>query len=262
VVVLSGEEVFDLLDEDVAAHVGDGFGQGKLLGAGLDAVLGEAALLDAAVSGEGSESFFFEDGSAGVHVEELGLSDGGRAYEAGGVVELGTDLHADRAADAIGERVALFLNLRGLAGARAEVVGSVDGDPGFDLLEVFEEDGAVDGEVADYGELGERGEGDGLVFVGAGELVDERGAGHGGFAVNQHGAGAADLLEAVGVVGDGRGGLARDVDGIERDLAEERGNVHARAVGDFELLGGCGGVGVGLALDLDFDGAWHCLCPR
>ena len=50
-VILSGEEVFYLLDEDVAAHVADGFGEGELLGAGLDAVLGEAALLDAAVSG-------------------------------------------------------------------------------------------------------------------------------------------------------------------------------------------------------------------
>ena len=146
-----------MLDEDVAAHVGDGFGEGELLGAGLDAVLGEAALLDAAVAGEGAEAFFFEDGAAGVHVEELGLGDGGGADEAGGVVELGADLHADGAGDAVGERVALFLNLRELAGAGAEVVGAVDGDPGFDLLEVFEEDGAVDGEVADDGELAESG---------------------------------------------------------------------------------------------------------
>src|ERR1700761_2522896 len=49
--ILSCEEVFDLLDEDVAAHVGDGFGEGELFGACLDAVLCEAALLDAAVSG-------------------------------------------------------------------------------------------------------------------------------------------------------------------------------------------------------------------
>ena len=49
--ILPREEVFDLLDEDVAAHVADGFGEGELLGAGLDAVLCEAALLDAAVAG-------------------------------------------------------------------------------------------------------------------------------------------------------------------------------------------------------------------
>src|SRR3984885_9215835 len=99
---LAGEEVFDLLDEDVAAHVADGFGEGELFGAGLDAVLGEAALLDAAVAGEGAEAFFFEDLAAWVHVEELGLGDGGGADEAGGVVELGADLHADGAGDAVG----------------------------------------------------------------------------------------------------------------------------------------------------------------
>ncbi len=77
------------------------------------------------------------------------------------------------------------------------------------------------------GNLREWREGDGLVFVGAGELVDQRGAGHGGLAVDEHGAGAADLFEAVGVVGDGGGRLAGDVDGVERDLAEERGDVHS-----------------------------------
>ena len=63
------------------------------------------------------------------------------------------------------------------------------------FLRVLEEDGAVYGEVADNGELAERREGDGLVFVGAGELVDEGRAGHHGFAVDEHGAGAADLFE-------------------------------------------------------------------
>src|SRR5438445_8601856 len=153
VTYLSCEEVFDLLDEDVAAHVADGFGEGKSFGAGLDAVLGEAALLDAAVAGQGAETLVFEDGAAWVHIGELGLGDGGGADEAGGVVELGADLHADGAGDAVGEGVALLLNLRGLAWAGTQVVGAVDGDPGFDLLEVLEEDGAVDGEVADHGEL-------------------------------------------------------------------------------------------------------------
>src|SRR5580692_3450553 len=91
---LPGEEVLDLLDEDVSAHVADGFGEGELLGAGLDAVLREAALLDAAVAGEGAEAFFFEDGAGGVRVEELDLGDGGGSDEAGDVVELGAHLHA------------------------------------------------------------------------------------------------------------------------------------------------------------------------
>ena len=52
--ILSGEEVFDLLDNYVAADVGDSFCEGELFGAGFYAVLGEAALLDAAVAGEGA----------------------------------------------------------------------------------------------------------------------------------------------------------------------------------------------------------------
>src|ERR1700733_9739177 len=115
----AGEEVFYLLDEDVAAHVGDGFGEGELFGTGLDAVLCEAALLDAAVSGQGAEAFFFEDGAGGVHVEELGLGDGGGADEVGDVVELGADLHAYGAGDTVGERVALLLDLWSLAWSRA-----------------------------------------------------------------------------------------------------------------------------------------------
>ena len=69
---LSCEEVFDLLDEDVAAHVADGFGEGELLGAGLDAVLREAAFLDAAVAGEGTQALFFEDGAVYGEVANYG----------------------------------------------------------------------------------------------------------------------------------------------------------------------------------------------
>ena len=45
--------------------------------------------------------------------------------------------------------------------------------------------------------------------------------------------------------------------GLSAISPQERGDVHAGAVGDLELLGGGGGVGVGLALDLDLDGAWR-----
>jgi hypothetical protein len=83
------------------------------------------------------------------------------------------------------------------------------------------------------------------------QFVHERGAGHHRLAVDEHRAGAADLFEAVGVVGDGRGGRAGHVDGVERDLAEQRGDVHVRAIGDLELLDHGLRVGRGLALDLD-----------
>ena len=97
---LAGEEIFDLLDEDVTAHVGDGFGEGELFGARLDAVLCEAAFLDAAVTGQRAQTFFLQDFAEGIFVEQLGLRDGGGADEASLVVELRANLHADAAGDA------------------------------------------------------------------------------------------------------------------------------------------------------------------
>jgi hypothetical protein len=116
---LATEEVFGFLDDYVAAYVGDGVGQGDLLGAGLDAVLGEAALLDAAVAGEGAETIFLENLAGGVVVEELDLGDGGRTDEVGILVELGADFHAAAATDAVGERVVGLLLLGEDARARA-----------------------------------------------------------------------------------------------------------------------------------------------
>src|ERR1700710_1608807 len=144
--VLAGEENFHFLEDNIARDVGDGFGEGKLFGAGFDAVLGEAALLHAAVAGEGAKTFFFEDSTGRIHVEELDLCDGCGANEVGRVIELRADLHADGAGDAVGEGVTLLLDLRNLARSWTEVVGAVDRNPGLDGLEVLEEDRAVDGE--------------------------------------------------------------------------------------------------------------------
>src|ERR1017187_4491037 len=115
---LSGEEVLDLLDQHIASQVGDGLGEGQLLWASLHAVLREATLLDSTLAGERAQAFCLEHRARWVHVEELDLGDGGRADEVGGVVELRADLHAAAAADAVRERIALFLNLWGLASAR------------------------------------------------------------------------------------------------------------------------------------------------
>ena len=53
------EEVFGGLDQDVSCHVANGFGEGELFGAGVYAVLGEAAFLDSSVAGKGAETLFF-----------------------------------------------------------------------------------------------------------------------------------------------------------------------------------------------------------
>ncbi len=55
-------------------------------------------------------------------------------------------------------------------------------------------------------------------------------------AVDEHGAGAADFLEAIGVVGDGRGGLAVAGDRVGGDLHQRGDHVHAGVPGELELL--------------------------
>src|SRR5579862_5279189 len=90
----AAEEVFDFLNGHVAADVGDGVGERNLLGADLDTVLCEAALLYAAVASEGAKAFLFEDRSGWVIVKELDLCDGSCADEACLFIELWAYFHA------------------------------------------------------------------------------------------------------------------------------------------------------------------------
>ena len=91
---LSAQKVFGLLNGHVPAYIGDGVGEGNTLGTGLNAVLGEAALLNTAVAGQGAEAIFFEYLACGVVVEELDLGDGGRAHKVGVLIELRANFHA------------------------------------------------------------------------------------------------------------------------------------------------------------------------
>ena len=90
-----------MLDQDVASDVGDGIRERNALGADFYAVLGEAALLNAAVAGEGAQALFLEDFAGWMVIEELDLGDGGCAYEVCVLVELRADFHAAAATDAI-----------------------------------------------------------------------------------------------------------------------------------------------------------------
>jgi hypothetical protein len=83
-----------------------------LFGADLDTVLGEAALLDAAVAGERAEAIFLEDFAGGVIVEKLDLRDGGCADEVCLLIELRADLHATATGYAVREWIIGFLLLR------------------------------------------------------------------------------------------------------------------------------------------------------
>src|ERR1039458_3730220 len=91
-----------------------------------------------------------------MRVEQAYLRYRGRAYESCVLIELRTGFHAAAARDAVRQRIGLFLVIHGHARAGAEVVGSIDRYPGFDLLQVLEEYAAIDGEVSDDGKLRER----------------------------------------------------------------------------------------------------------
>jgi hypothetical protein len=246
---LAAQEVFGFLDEDVAADVGDGVGEGNLLGAGLDAVLRKSALLDTAISGKGAKALFREDFAGGVIVEEFDLGDGGGADEAGVLVELRADFHAAGAGDAVGERVIGFLLLGEDTWAGAEIVGAIDGDPCFDAHEVLKEYGAVDLEIADERELRQRRDLDGLF-----QILNQRRAGHAGLAVDEHGAGATNFFEAIGVVGDGSGVATLGGDGVCGDFHHGGDDVHAGTPLQLEVFPCRWRFRAGLALDFEFNG--------
>ena len=116
------------------------------------------------------------------------------------LVYLRAYFQAIAAGDTARKRVALFLDFGSHARAFAEVVGAVDGDPGLHALETFEHELAIDGKIAHDGKFGH-----GLDAYGLFELIDQRGAGHAGLAVDEHGAGAADFFQAIRIVGDWSG---------------------------------------------------------
>ena len=191
-------------------------------------------------------------------VEELDLGDGGGADEVGVIVELRANLHAaacrrcswraDNSLPAAAED----------ARAGAQIVCAVHGNPRFDAHQIFEEDTERSTwRSRTSGNFGERLDLDWLL-----EIVNQRGAGHAGLAVDAHGAGAADLFEAIGVVGDGRGGAAFGGDGVRGDLHHGGDDVHALTPLEFEVFPYGGSIGSGLALDFEFNGLCHVLLPR
>lgn len=162
-----------------------------MFGACGGAVLGVAAVGDAAGGHEGAEALFGDFAACGVDVEHAGLADGGGSDEFGAGVYLRAGVEAAAACHAAGEGVGGLLFVLGHLRAGADVVGAVEGDPGFDFLEGFKHGTAVDEEVADNGEFQEGLEGDGGL-----QLRDEGGAGLPGAAVDSHAARAADFFKA------------------------------------------------------------------
>src|SRR5205814_323067 len=75
------EESLDGVDGGLALDGGDGFQQGNVFGADLDAVAGLGAVGDAAFVHQRVEAIVFQGGAGGMIVEEAHLADDGGADE-------------------------------------------------------------------------------------------------------------------------------------------------------------------------------------
>src|SRR5438477_5593355 len=135
---LAGEHVFDGLDHHLPGDPRDRPRERDSLGAGLYAILGIAAFVDAAIAHKRMQAFFFEDRTGGMVIEQCDLRYRGCSNKSCVFIELWANFHADSAGYTVGEWISLFLLLWGDAGAGTEVIGSVHWYPGFDLLEVLE----------------------------------------------------------------------------------------------------------------------------
>jgi len=183
-------------------------------------------------------------------VEEADLGEGVGAGEVVVFEVLRAGFEAAPARHALGDAVAHRLLLDGHAGSGAEVVGSVDGHPGLDGLEHVEHPRAIDPEVAHDGELGHGFEGDDIAVVG-GVFINEARAGLADFAVDDHGAGAADFLEAAGVPHWGLSRLAFDGARIGADPLEATDDIGPNGNGHVEFLPPAGLAGSILTPDAE-----------
>ena len=235
-VELPGEEFFDDVKCSLPLNGGDAFEERNLLGADLDAVAGFGAVADAAFSHETVEAIFLQGRSGGVIVEQTDLADHGRADEMIGRRVLRTGFEATSATDAAREGIPLLLKLLRHRRAFAQVVCAIDGDPGFNALQIVEQPGTIDEEIADEWEFAHR-----LELDGAGaKFVHQRGAALADSAVDDHGAGAADFLQASAIVNDLRGGFAVSGRRMGGDVLEAGDDVHVGPARDGKFFPPCG----------------------
>lgn len=231
----------------------DRFRERDVLGADGDAVLGVAALLDAADGHERVEPFAGVVLARRVRVEEDRLADRVRAEEtlvvsgglAGGKLlcgffglgfdfdlgELRARIDAAATTHAFAQRISDRLLGGGLPRAGSGVVVAIDRDPGFDPLQVVKQPRAIDHQVAHDGKLGHRAEFNLGWFIGE-QLIDECRTGLPDLAVDDHRARAADFFETVAIPRDGRDAPAIGCLGIRRDLLQDANHVHVRFVGN------------------------------
>src|SRR4029077_2083906 len=120
------EQVPEPLPRRLPPDLGDRVGQRNLLRTHLDAVLGVAAVGDAAGAHEDVQALVLVHRAGRMEVHQERLADARRPAEAAAAVDLRADFEAERARDAAIERVAELLEIGSDARPRPEVVGAID----------------------------------------------------------------------------------------------------------------------------------------
>src|SRR5438093_11729726 len=152
---LLSKQVSNRLFHDSAANLRDGAGERNIFRTGLDTILRVTALVDSAVAHERGEALALEGLPSHVRIKEPHLRNRCRAHESGLLIELRANFHAAAARNATRERVGGFLLLHGHARTGAEVICAVHWHPRLHTLEIFKQDAAIGGEIADDGKLRE-----------------------------------------------------------------------------------------------------------
>lgn len=152
-------------------------------------------------------------------VEEQGLSEGRRPDKGRLVIDLGTSLKTTAAAHAAGERISELASVIVLRLSHSKVIGAVNGNPSFRLLQVFEHLGPVNEEIPNKGKLLHRLE---CHFIDPvfqlGNVLDQGRASLAHSAVNIHGTGPAYLFQASGFPNGRLNGLALTRDWVALGL--------------------------------------------
>ena len=135
----SREEFFDEVNGCLPTDGGDAFKERDFLGANLDAIAGLGAVAEAAVFHQRVEAIFLQRRAGGVIVEEADLADDCGADEMidRGILRAG--IEATSATDAARKGIAFFLKPPGDLRAFAQIVSSIDRDPGLDAFQIAEQ---------------------------------------------------------------------------------------------------------------------------
>ena len=239
-----------LLDGGVPIHLGDCSRERNALWTNLDAVLGVATVGDSSFTGQNIESIRLKSLSDGVKIEEDGLADGGGADEVGFLADLRAGLHTTSAGHAARKRIAELPNVVILRLSHAEIIRTVDGDPGLELDKILKHLRSIHAKIADDRELAHWLQVNfDHIAVHDSDIVYECGASLSDIAVHVHRARPADFFETCRIPDRRRNLLTRGRDWILLHFLQRRNDVHPVSIGNIKNILTNGAILAGLPGD-------------